>query len=94
MTYQKSITATDTIRQADYRITIYGKEQHTTDSGHDIQAHVTLELDSGAINHYIRLTPDQARALAANIALASIAAETPEPELIDFDLAPSDEVAA
>ena len=50
------------------------------------KADVALQIYSGGVSVCFDLTPAAARDLAERLARASLAATTPEPEIIDFTL--------
>ncbi|MBU0752393.1 MAG: hypothetical protein KJ787_14055 [Gammaproteobacteria bacterium] len=86
MSYQKSINATAPISKATYSISIFGD---AADNDYPPRCNVNVWNSCGCTS--INLRPEDARQLAAHLALAAIAAERGDAEIIDF---PPEKVAA
>jgi hypothetical protein len=86
MGYQERVEIVEPILKSAYSITVFGN-QKDADSFGSRPPGCNLSIWIGGANISISMRPEDARNLASHLALAAIAAERGDAEIIDFRLA-------
>lgn len=85
MSYQERVEIVEPILKSSYDITVFGSPKGRARDDWRPQS-CTLSIWVGGASFSISMRPEDARNLAAHLALAAIAAERGDAEIIDFTL--------